>query len=127
MALLFALSSLPGKRIPSPFPYSDKAMHVLAYAVLGALLELRNGFSRKFSGERPAEWAAGDGWAPLLGALYGVTDEFHQRFVPGRIPGFDDVAADTAGALLGWWLARRWDGRRRSQGDQGSPSGAKRA
>ncbi|MCD7856099.1 MAG: VanZ family protein [Clostridiales bacterium] len=33
--------------------------------------------------------------------LYGVTDEFHQSFVPGRDATVGDVTADTAGAAAG--------------------------
>jgi VanZ family protein len=41
----------------------------------------------------------------LLGAfiftvVYGLLDEFHQRFVPGRASDIYDVMADTGGALL---------------------------
>ena len=33
--------------------------------------------------------------------LYACTDEFHQRFVPGRGSQFSDVLIDTAGSLIG--------------------------
>ncbi|MDH3980911.1 MAG: VanZ family protein, partial [Gammaproteobacteria bacterium] len=36
-----------------------------------------------------------------LTALYGVLDEFHQSFVPGRNADVLDVLADASGALLG--------------------------
>jgi VanZ family protein len=39
-----------------------------------------------------------------------VTDEWHQSFVPERMPAVDDLVADAAGAaaavLAGGWLAR---------------------
>jgi VanZ family protein len=37
----------------------------------------------------------------LLAALYSLTDEFHQRFVPGRGPSILDCGFDTIGATLG--------------------------
>jgi VanZ family protein len=40
----------------------------------------------------------------LLVGLYGITDEFHQSFIPGRTADALDVAADVAGGLLGTWL-----------------------
>ncbi|MEK8129882.1 VanZ family protein [Paenibacillus filicis] len=45
------------------------------------------------------------GWAVkalvvLLCVLYGVTDEFHQSFVPGRTPDIADIRNDGIGALL---------------------------
>ncbi|HHB76440.1 MAG TPA: VanZ family protein, partial [Desulfobulbus sp.] len=39
--------------------------------------------------------------------LYGVSDEWHQSFVPGRTPDILDIAADTFGAavmVLLWFL-----------------------
>lgn len=91
MALLFALSSMASP--PTPTQLSDKAEHLLGYAGLGALA-LRataggrlNGLS---AGTAVAAWA--------IAAAYGVTDEFHQRFVPGRTADVADVVADAAGA-----------------------------
>lgn len=74
-------------RILANFPVgADKVGHALAYAVLGALLTLATG----------RVWAA-----VLIAALFGVTDEIHQYFVPGRYSEALDVVADTAGALIG--------------------------
>jgi VanZ family protein len=41
------------------------------------------------------------GAAVLAGSLYGVTDEWHQSFVPGRTPAADDLVADAVGSLAG--------------------------
>jgi VanZ family protein len=35
--------------------------------------------------------------------LYGISDEFHQYFVPGRSVDVYDVLADALGGLLGAW------------------------
>jgi VanZ family protein len=45
----------------------------------------------------------------LLTILYGVTDEFHQSFVPGRHASLLDLVADSFGALLfaPWVFVRR--------------------
>ena len=48
-------------------------------------------------------------------SLYGVTDEFHQLFVEGRMCDPADWAVDTAGALLGAFLARA-GARRKARG-----------
>jgi VanZ family protein len=51
--------------------------------------------------------------------LYGVSDEWHQSFVPGRDPSWDDLATDAVGAVAGAvaaWVASR-AGRRGSHGD----------
>lgn len=39
----------------------------------------------------------------LLCGLYGVTDEFHQSFVGGRMPDMMDIRNDMIGALF-WTL-----------------------
>lgn len=90
-ALLFLSSSGTGvswilSRLP---PGSDKFVHAAAYFVLGALLALGTGRPRL------AFW---------LAVAYGVSDEVHQAFVPGRYPDALDLVADAVGAGLGCWL-----------------------
>jgi VanZ family protein len=46
--------------------------------------------------------------AMILVTVYGVLDEFHQHFVPGRSPDIYDVMSDAAGAMLGVWLLYRF-------------------
>lgn len=99
-ALVFYLSSRPD---PLPFPVSafpgeDKVLHALAYAVLGALLALAAAGPR-FPGRRAVLLGA------ALASLYGVTDELHQSFVPGRDTSAGDWVADTLGAAAGAALA----------------------
>lgn len=93
MLLIFALSSIPNEiQQPSRLPI-DKAAHLVEFGVLGFLL------TWMASGRTPARAAAVAGIA--LTTLYGVTDELHQAFVPGRDPALDDLIADFAGAVLG--------------------------
>lgn len=97
MVVIFWLSSRPGSDVPGGIaPYA----HFIAYAVLGALM--LHGLSDS------SRWVS----AAVLASLYGITDEFHQAFVPGRKPDPMDWIIDTAGAVLGaallaWWLTRR--------------------
>ena len=42
--------------------------------------------------------------AIAIAGIYGVLDEVHQRFVPGRMPDALDVLADLIGAVLGVYL-----------------------
>jgi VanZ family protein len=74
----------------------DKVQHLIAYLVLaGALgLWLPSGFW-----QRRRAWALG--LTALLGSVYGVIDEVHQYFVPGRDCNVWDWIADTLGAILG--------------------------
>lgn len=68
-----------------------KGAHMAEYAVLYLLLHR----ALRLSGAgRPAACAL------LLCAAYAATDEWHQRFVPGRGPSPADVAIDTAGTAL---------------------------
>jgi VanZ family protein len=95
MALIFtasAQSQLPA----APGGLSDKAEHGLAYGALGASLirALAGGRSAAMSLRRIL-------LATLLAALYGASDELHQRFVPDRTPDLLDLAADACGALAG--------------------------
>ncbi len=63
--------------------------------------------------------AGGGAGAVSLGAwtiatVYGVTDEWHQSFVPGRMADPRDLLADGVGAALGLGLVWAWSIIRRS-------------
>ena len=47
-------------------------------------------------------------FALVCGSLYGVSDEFHQYFVPDRTCDPLDWLTDTCGSLFGAWLMTRW-------------------
>jgi VanZ family protein len=90
--LIFYFSHQPSLPIPMRFPHQDKLMHFSAYFLLGALAANAFGglpVKRRF-------W-----WALVFASAYGISDEFHQSFVPGRSVDFFDWAADTAGAWCG--------------------------
>jgi VanZ family protein len=94
MVAIFAISSL--HEAPLPEGMSDHAGHSIGYAVLGALV------LRAFAGASwPGVTASRALAAIVLSTLYGMTDEWHQSFVPGRTPAWDDVAADFRGAVAG--------------------------
>lgn len=109
MALIFFLSSRSDIPAPELFWQQDKAAHLLVYGVLGLLLA--------FSLAPPAVAT----WRrvlliTVLVAIYGVTDELHQYFIPGREASIWDVLADGIGGLLaGAFLL--WQGR-----NTGNPS-----
>ena len=105
MAVLYYLSDQPSLPAPELFPHQDKFIHATAYAILAALLLLcmplrTPGFTRRQALT-----------ATLLASLYGLSDEFHQSFVPGRDADAFDWLADTSGALISTlllvWLTRR--------------------
>jgi len=47
-------------------------------------------------------------YAVLFSVLYGVTDEWHQVYVPGRTPDIHDLVNDTIGATAGALLFFYW-------------------
>jgi VanZ family protein len=69
--------------------FQHRLSHLLAFGLMGLL----------------GRWAF-DGWpraallAVLVTSLFGITDEFHQSFVPGRQAAIDDWALDTVAAAL---------------------------
>ena len=46
--------------------------------------------------------------AAIIASLYGVTDEFHQSFTPGREPTVRDVIFDTIGASLAIYIVWKY-------------------
>jgi VanZ family protein len=95
-ALIFTASSRSRVAGP-PVVYFDKYAHFFVYGLLGTLLV------RALQGRRGAAWAA-----LALASLYGVSDEFHQHFVPGRSCEVGDWIADTSGAALAILLYATW-------------------
>ncbi len=105
--LLYYLSDQPRLRLPHVPPSSDTLAHVTAYAVLGWLwtVALRE------------TWVRCSSLTAVLLALiftlgYGLSDEWHQSFVPGRVSSTVDVVADMIGGGLGaggffLWTRRR--------------------
>jgi VanZ family protein len=94
--LIFWVSSQP-----HPFPFvpaglfsHDKLLHAAAYALLGGLVRGALGSTR-------LEPSVASALAVAVAAVYGATDEWHQRFVPNRMPEGADLLADAIGAALG--------------------------
>ena len=99
MAVIFSVSSMA--QAPLPAQMSDKVAHTLGYALLGLLA------TRAVNDSAGTPMRA---WHLLLAlaitVAYGMSDEFHQSFVPGRDADIHDVYADAIGGLLGaaaWW------------------------
>lgn len=93
--VIFFLSSQP--ELPYPKKMTAEVLSILghfsAYSILAGLLYLAQTTSG-ISGRRPAAIAI------VASALYGLSDEWHQSFVPGRDPSGLDVAVDTIGATV---------------------------
>ncbi len=106
MAMIFGLSSL--STVPSPpegFSFYD--VHIAVYLGLGVLTA--RALAR---GVRDVSRTAVIG-AIFISSLYGVSDEYHQLFVPGRSFDYLDMVADLVGSVAGacgvgaWSIIRR--------------------
>lgn len=92
--VIFYLSSIPSVR-PPLFPYSDKVIHFFMYAGL-AVLCAWSLFSTRYRLSKRLPWIA-----ITAAVFYGITDEFHQMFVPTRTAEVSDLLANTVGAVVG--------------------------
>ena len=96
MGVIFYFSCLPGKDIPSLFPFQDVLFHVIIYAALAYLFyrALKNTYTQL--GLLKLIF-----FTVVFGFIYGLSDEFHQSFVPGRDASAFDVFIDTLGSFMG--------------------------
>jgi VanZ family protein len=101
MGVIFYFSCLPGKDIPSLFPFQDVLFHIIVYTALACLFyrALKNTYTQL-------------GLLKLIfftvafGFIYGLSDEFHQSFVPGRSACAFDLFIDTIGSFMGSLIYR---------------------
>ncbi len=109
MGIIFFLSHQPATELAlPPITGVDKLAHAVAYAVLAASLlyglepVMRHRHKPRVTGLVVV----------VLCLAYGMTDELHQSFIPGRVPSLADLVADGTGAalLVLAWL-RLWPGR----------------
>ncbi len=96
MGIIFFLSNQPGDSLDLPdIPDLDKGLHCIVYGALA--------LSALFAVPE-YKYQANPFWVSLLVVLfcllYGISDEFHQSFIPGRFPSVLDLLADTIGAVV---------------------------
>jgi VanZ family protein len=94
MTVIFSLSASSNPMPAVTAVVWDKLLHGAAYAGL-AVLFARALAIEGFSGRALLVTAV------LLASAYGVTDEYHQSFVPNRQSDVADWLADTCGAIMG--------------------------
>ncbi len=105
--LIFWQSSGPLPHQTPSLTGLDKLAHAAVYALL-AFLAARAFATLPFPDQAPVlPWAAA-----LFAALYGLSDEIHQSFVPGRSADAWDWIADISGAIAGALIYRRRVARR---------------
>jgi VanZ family protein len=96
MLLIWGLSSIPH---PFPFervPFQDKGAHFVEYGALAALM------AHALKGTSPAmrTWSLfALAWSATV--FWGLLDEIHQAYVPGRVADAVDLLADAVGGFIG--------------------------
>lgn len=119
MGVIWLVSSMEAPSFPvSLFPLRDKGVHATEYAVLAFLLA----HATLLTFVRHPRWRVAL-TAVVLTVLWGLLDELHQAFVPGRSSDVPDLVADTVGALAGT-SARLVVGRLFQRARPGVPGGA---
>ena len=104
MGTIFLLSQQTGDRLSLPaLPGLDKLAHMAAYGLLAATVLFAMG-DRQTS-TRPHLVIV---LTVLFCLLYGISDEFHQSFIPGRTASVYDLIADGGGAALVCALWGKW-------------------
>ncbi|MBT8143815.1 MAG: VanZ family protein [Gammaproteobacteria bacterium] len=102
MLVIFAVSSIPGDDeststllgfIP---PAVQNFLHVPIYALLTVLWW------------RALQIAAATLVAILVSLGWGVIDELHQLYIPGRYASLTDITLNSIGVLLGWIGLSHW-------------------
>ncbi|RMH00301.1 MAG: VanZ family protein [Chloroflexi bacterium] len=113
MVMIFLVSNTPADEIPQLGVWDllvKKGAHFLAYALLAVLV---------WRGSK--RWQGGWWWAVGITAVYAMTDEYHQTFVPGRHGNVWDVLIDTAGGLAGLYIRNWWGENRLRRAKRPSP------
>lgn len=101
--ILFILTSLPtGMALTTDF--SDKVNHFGAYGLLSVLLYLNLKIQDKYKLLRKN---AGT-FTIIIASIYGMLDELHQMFVPGRSAEFWDWLADFSGSVVAVLILNIW-------------------
>jgi VanZ family protein len=97
MVVIFIASATPGSDIPGFGKWDElfkKGGHMLGYALLATAF-----YHALINGKRSIKLKVV--LILCIVALYAASDEFHQRFTPGRTASFRDVGIDVAGGLIG--------------------------
>ena len=113
-AIIFIASSMPASKLPKiAFLVSDKIVHGAVFFVFGLLV---------YRALEPKIRVDTIDWRRLLLSIsavviYGIIDEYHQSFVPGRTVDVLDASADSVGGvlsgiviyLMNWWRRMRME------------------
>jgi VanZ family protein len=87
VALSVFIASSRSQVAAPPVVNVDKLAHFAVYGLFATLIVRAPGIRRWW-------------WAIVIVSLFGMTDEFHQSFTPGRAVEFNDWLADTLGGTV---------------------------
>ena len=98
---VFLLSSRPLPEQVPKIPGMDKIFHFIVYAALssaifGSIIKGKNNHNKALF------------ISIFLAVLYGLSDEFHQSFVPGRECSAYDLLVDSIGAVIGALVSKEY-------------------
>ncbi len=103
--VIFGLSSIPSDKFPDfTFSIPDKVAHATVFGVFCYLCY--RAFRSQTRFKILSRFALT--MSVVLTLIYGITDELHQLFVPGRTSDVFDVAADTVGGLVTALIVLLW-------------------
>ncbi len=100
---IFLVSSIEGNELDTGPPGLDKFLHLIEYLILSSLIYASFNASSNQIKNSTIFWLSFS-----LCALYGISDEIHQLFVPNRHFELLDILFDTIGSLIGaFWSYKR--------------------
>jgi len=107
MGAIFLMSSRTGEQLSTVFPFFGDLNwgHFFAYFFLSAFY--RHALAKTIRVRFIPLWAV------MMSLIYGITDEYHQSFIPGRNPELPDIASDLAGAASAAVLISLYQARKR--------------
>ncbi len=105
------MSGRSNVELPLYFPFADKIIHIFIYAVLGYFIARALVRGHGFERNRAVLLSL------IFTGFYGLTDEFHQSFVPLRAVEIFDFVSDVLGGALGGffygYVLRHFEGSRK--------------
>ena len=104
MLAIFIQSSIGSLKLPDfGVNFSDKILHFIVFGILGLLTArgLRN-VKNRIVNENYISITL------LICIVYGILDEIHQYFVPGRYFSWWDWVADILGVIILVWIYKRF-------------------
>jgi len=107
MCLIFYLSSLSGHEVSQPFPLKPIPLigHIVLFSGLAVFLLLA---IRAWNSEINLRWVI---TVAMFSSLFGISDEYHQSFVPGRHASIADALIDSISSTVtatSLWIVGRF-------------------